>query len=94
MKHTKEKWSYVYEAAPNGYRYNIRSSAGTLLASVAISNVSHERTEIEANAKLIAAAPELLRTLTNLLAIIEKDRHKGQSYILVEAEQAIKKATN
>ena len=49
------------------------------------------RKEVEANAKLIAAAPDLLGALE--LMIIEFDDTNGSKAVLDRAKKAIKKAT-
>ena len=53
--------------------------------------------ETKANAKLIAAAPELLEALKNMVNVAKglkwEEATTGRQIILQDAEQAIKKAT-
>jgi hypothetical protein len=88
-KHTKGEWTVT----PNG------EWVGTLGKGKApickITNGFLEPTEAKANAKLIAAAPELLNALSFLLN--DLDRNDGdlinRATLINEAKQAINKAT-
>ena len=80
-------------------RINISSELGTQLADV-WGNMGErfpDNEEMEANAKLIAPAPELLEALKNMVNVAKglkwKEATTGRQIILQDAEQAIKKAT-
>ena len=47
----------------------------------------------EDNAKLIAAAPELLEALQNLIELIPENHELSKGYAMAEAKAAVKKAT-
>lgn len=86
-KHTKGEW-VISPIHPN----QIKGQPGTgEIASVSENRIG----EWEANAKLIAAAPELLNALSFLLN--DLDRNDGdlinRATLINEAKQAINKAT-
>lgn len=56
-----------------------------------IINAFENRTEAEANAKLIAAAPELLKIVQRLLD--NERQYAGAANLIIDAKEAIKKAT-
>lgn len=93
MKHTKGEW-LIQEDFPN--------------RSVEIKNINHERIcsvmpfgnkskeEFNANAKLIAAAPELLEALikaNKILQLMKDNGYSISSITLSEQTNAINKAT-
>jgi hypothetical protein len=101
-KHTKGEWTLVSEAkliprAKKGqHRVTIQSSKSDLLIGKI---VGKDKEQAEANAKLIAAAPELLATLNDLSWSFEQRKMKGHKLTTREVNQlemineAIKKAT-
>jgi len=95
--HTPGPWSleYDYSLVMPYKRGNYIVTAGPIGPSEA------DRDELRANARLIAAAPELLETLnalTNLCKFIPKEvftdnGQKDFQFILTKAGEAIQKAT-
>lgn len=83
--HTKGEWKVI----GNGWV----SAYGKLVAKPTSTNMSVE--ELEANAKLIAAAPELLEALKKSLKIVESITcmSSDEIQIMKDAQQAIKNAT-
>lgn len=78
-KHTPGKWTHDSQEA-----LHIRAEDGGLVATLGWSNGRHfskgrrEYEEVQANARLIAAAPELLRALENVLAFEDPDSLEDQ----------------
>lgn len=91
-KHTKGKWAQF--ANPQNKNQIIVQSEGVLIARVQSEDLDDDK-EWEANASLIAAAPDLLEVLRELLKDI-KDINADYPYIkstMRKAESIIKKAT-
>lgn len=93
MKHTKGEWKVVHEI-------NVMSKSGRPICACGtqISNESRMGRDVnEANAKLIAAAPELLEAIIianeQLTYLNEHNPKKHTTGILDMLQQAIKKAT-
>lgn len=89
MKHTKGEWLVKHE-------YHIMSGDGRSIASAGTfsSNVNPEKVREEnmANAKLIAASPDLLEALIEIQKQFNKDGNMtGHLYEI--CDKAIKKAT-
>lgn len=59
--------AYVTAASPNGYNIEVAALFG--------GSDPNERLEVEANARLMAAAPELLEALKYALPMVEKWTH-------------------
>ena len=64
-KHTPGPWTYSKEQTTNGHAHMVRQSSGESVANVRSHNRPTE--EAQANARLIAAAPELLEALKAVL---------------------------
>ena len=84
-KFTKGKWHNL------GYRVDVDIADG-LSGICEMSNWMDEK-EMEANAKLIAAAPELLEALIALVNGCLSDSESDKVVSLRKAKQKIKKAT-
>ena len=81
MKHTKGQWQVD--------SCNVRT---TILSNEKqVCNLFNVAEETEANAKLIAAAPELLETLSQVEAVIRYN--DDVSYMLSTIQKVIEKAT-
>jgi hypothetical protein len=89
MTHTPGPW--VRGRRWGGDRHIVRTSNGILVADAAgPSNLKRET--MEANARLIAAAPELLAALKEWTSIAVNSGLEGCDEILEQAEAAIVKA--
>lgn len=93
-KHTPGPWDYYFEPSDH-YKHKIRSKPGLICQLPGWVTHDELRLEQEANARLIAAAPELLRALeyahaclTNQLSTKTKHEHA-----IDLARAAIAKAT-
>ena len=102
MKHTQGKWEIqLLETDKSGYKgwntYCIRASNNCHLATVGDVDRFHAN-DTEANARLIAAAPDLLKTAKTLLIMLDnrhtKDDDECPMYneVIEFAEQAIAQA--
>ena len=94
-EHTPGPWSYYAgEAQPNPYWRNYRLYVGErLVAEIGCTNAVGDG---DANARLIAAAPELLAALTALVGhadLGEVDLEPEEQAALASARAAIEKAT-
>lgn len=96
-KHTQGPWEFYTEPQPNGLP--IVGTRGLMVAMLAHS-INHEaqRETALANARLIAAAPELLKALQALVDAYEKDAAEAfhQPWlkpVAIAARAAIAKAT-
>ena len=89
-KHTPGPWSFYTEPQPSGCP--IVGAKGLMIAQLAHSiNYNDQAETAIANARLIAAAPELLEALQKMLDVWE---HGGiATYPIGEARAAISKAT-
>lgn len=99
-KHTKGEWqigamfeyysksgSITIEAKGNNSREWIAEAKGSHV------NPGMGKDEWEANAKLIAAAPDLLEALQRFVDFVDKQNLDYESSMLLQAKAAIKKAT-
>ena len=94
-KYTKGKW--VKRQGDSDYKFDILGEFGTNKTIALIPNkcfVSDE--EAEANAKLIASAPELLDALKMIRKELKHGNYKGNHVngMIQVAEEAIVKATS
>ena len=92
-KHTKGKWVATDDVTPKRQKMIFAKGTNILIAFVQNEDVESD-TERDANAKLIAAAPELLETLTELLESYKMYvKNPSQSEFVINAENIINKAT-
>ena len=87
-KHTKGNWKAYKPEVSNGYWCvdNEETSNGTLATCYTLE-------EAEANAKLIAAAPDMLKALRTLKSHHPDIYIQIPDYLRIECDKAIKKAT-
>jgi len=89
MKHTQGKW----ELSIKGVAFYIE--ADTLNGEEHIAEVfGHSVSEVEANARLIASAPELLEALEECLDQLSswQDNHEEDTFTMKRAKEVINKA--
>ena len=87
LKHTPGKWQCKKPKGSNGYLYVTTPSSESSIVIYPSGN----DTEGKANGKLIAAAPEMLMTLIEIVNQWDKDI-MAASYMM-EVRELIKKAT-
>lgn len=87
MRHTKGEWAIDWS---DQIRVWVCDDNGDDLAEI-MQNDNCNRTNQEANAKLISAAPEMFEALKD--AIQELHRLNGSTQAIIRGEKAIKKAT-
>jgi hypothetical protein len=68
MKHTNQKWHYYQEGS---FNFGISNDTGRHIADIS-KNANIPTSEKEANAQLIAAAPELLQMVIDLKGCIKR----------------------
>lgn len=88
-KHTPAPWMRVHNS--RGRTYRIISSANETVTALPIVGGIDDFDENEANARIIAAAPELLAALEKLIAQTVADG-KPATHALLDARAAIAKA--
>lgn len=95
-KHTKGEWGYKkFDVTKVQYSYVIQSSNGDTICKMLRDDSDNVITE-GANAKLIAAAPELLEALIECLGGVKElngEFQEGWDETIEKAENAINKAT-
>jgi len=94
-KHTPGPWQHSAKlsASENHRGFTVWNSDGWGLADV--QPADEDGREGEANARLIAAAPELLEALQAVVSQLEgHDLHNGDVFAINNAYAAIAKATN
>lgn len=69
-KHTPGPWTYVPDEDVAGHREPDRVKAGNITI-IQCPGLVHNRTKTTANARLIAAAPDLLAALREMTALFE-----------------------
>lgn len=98
-KHTPGPWAISWSTFDDGESHGIYADSGPCFSCVSYGSFLDIKTEseAEANAKLIAAAPELLEQLTELVRHIQTlPSSEGLpilNIILAKSIQVIKKAT-
>ena len=98
MKHTKGEWKITTLMAGNKrlkcFWYSIQNVTGATIADVKGRHCGIKNTEAEANTKLIAAAPGLLKLLLDVESVVSKKYSiiKG-SNLHCDIKSIIKKAT-
>ncbi|MBK5213594.1 MAG: hypothetical protein JJE55_08050 [Flavobacteriaceae bacterium] len=90
-RHTKGDWQVRTHSYNPQHSSAIVSNHTILVADIYINSHSNCN-EAEANAKLIAAAPDLLETLQNIIGVLEAIG-SGDTIIAKAAKEAIEKAT-
>ena len=90
-KYTSGKWSATNTNAKDG-AIPIQNEAGVLVA-YASDNMTETREETGANARLIAAAPELLEALQEFVDYLDSDLSEAEAILKQRAETLITKAT-
>jgi len=99
LKHTKGKWNVIQ---PVNQNYLVVKSDDKVLHICEILKGTYtiDKTEAEANAKLIAAAPEMLKyciaaytVLRDNKKFIPEDKQQTLSLFMESMERVIKKAT-
>ncbi len=101
FKGTKGKWvAESYDDDSNGW-ISVKTPVGNItIYGVCTTGVNKEgvlllKQEAEANAKLIASAPEMLEALKEALSTLNKDFSKGDIIDLeINLREIIKQATN
>jgi len=88
LKHTKGKWEI--ESNKSFFRILGKSNIKYTIADVYNVNGMEEN---EANAKLIAAAPDLLEACINSLSVFNSIRCTDEADIVKQLKDTIKKAT-
>lgn len=96
MNHTPGPWEVLYVEGDKGFNVVTHSPAAKHVKAVCecwpcLVEEEEHREELLANARLIAAAPDLLEALALCLEYIE-DNDDGASGVMEEARAAIKKA--
>ena len=104
FKGTKGEWSYCdSELNPAKHNFSIVANNGTRLVADIYKRHQKEAREAIENAKLISAAPELLKACLSALEIIDlwlpssntvNEQNKGEAIALSDMEYLLKKAIN
>lgn len=66
ITHTKGEWTYRQKRGNNAYEYVVEVPGGKRIAEMEANSLD-DVTEIKANCKLIAAAPEMLEALNYVI---------------------------
>ena len=90
-KHTRGKW-FERQVPGDQRRFTVLTDFGSSTQSIC--HLYHRKGETEANANLIAAAPEMLEALHNLVNAASGDTIENLKIALADAKNIIKKATS
>ena len=94
-KHTPGPWRYegaeVWATAP--MRFNLTTAGTPMIATLCKHEDADGGFPVEANARLIAAAPELLEALEEMVKAGEFEDWDGRCDCIADARAAIAKAT-
>jgi len=97
-QHTKGEWSLDFSMAEKKsneiYWIYINSDKGKHIAEVKGKHCEIENSECDANAKLIAAAPELLESCNFMLDVLSGHLKFDLKIAIADMKAAIKKATS
>lgn len=91
MSHTPGPWTYDDESV-TGSVWSGNAPSGAWPTGVCVASVLGDSAESEANARLIAAAPELLEALEECLEWIRQNGRPPTSELRQRVENAIAKA--
>ena len=89
MSHTPGPWQYAFEGGTVAF---IVEADGTTVAKISTTENSTAHSALPANARLIAAAPDLLNALEIILNMSLMDKGHWAKTIEMEAFAAIAKA--
>lgn len=93
FKGTKGKWEYHLISSNASVYHCIKSKDGKTICLISLKE--HLYSEVECNAQLVAAAPELLGALIELVEVFNREKlsqSQFQSKAIEQAEKAINKA--
>lgn len=89
-KHTSGEWKYRPDISGNSFYIETVDQSHNKTFIGEIGGGLQSKTEIEANAKLVSVAPELLEACQEALKVFESEQIFGQARLLLAV--AIKKA--
>ena len=95
MKHTKGKWEYSKVANFSDTLVSFINCGEVAIAQTRTNTYNSTKEETEANARLIASAPDLLKACeetVNLLKWLNEHLTENGRKMILKAQQAINKA--
>jgi hypothetical protein len=92
MKHTSGPWM-VSDIPTRDRRISVANNGGAPDIAVVLSRISRTDAETAANARLIAAAPDLLSALNAMLTQFGMDEDEWSKPTFDQARRAVAKAT-
>lgn len=92
-KHTQGEWVYKNKLVDKVASQKIFCGKKVIVQMVAYEFFGCSISEANANAKLIAAAPELLEALKRFIKFVDNQNLDYESSMVLQAKIAIKKAT-
>ena len=87
MKHTQGEWSIYKNGLHNGFSINVKNTIED-----DVCKINNSRPDAEANAKLISAAPDLLKALQSIKRWYEAGETE-KTFVKNKMYKAIEKAT-